>query len=79
MSLNKEKAPSGVGAPSGAINKYIQNNNNTLPPKKASVDLKCAYCGEYQTEKCKGLLIYHHNDCPRWASWKGWKSGKEKI
>ena len=75
MSLNKEKAPSGVGAPVGAIKKTTYKDNNILPPKKASVDLKCAYCTEYQNGECKGLLEYHHNDCPLWGSWKGWRRG----
>ena len=45
--------------------KFLWKNN---PPKKASVDLRCAYCSEYQGLRCLGLLEYTYNDCTSYGS-----------
>ena len=50
-----------------AKNKTICGRENpqwkNTPTKKASVDLRCAYCSEYQGLKCLGLLVYYYSDC----------------
>ena len=61
MAKNK-KCPRGAATPTRANDK-LHYDFTTAIRKKASVDLKCAYCKEYQSLTCKGLIDYHPNDC----------------
>lgn len=61
MAKNK-KSPCGTAIPTGANDK-LHYDFTTAIRKKASVDLRCAFCKEYQGSACKGLLEYHPNDC----------------
>lgn len=70
MAKNK-KSPCGPATPTRANDK-LHNYCSTPTKKKASVDLKCAYCKEYQALTCKGLLDYHPNDCTLLKGGKGY-------